>query len=180
MTRGTGPMTLPFPWTSPGPGWVPWPWNFIYNPRNLLYLSGRSRFQFSIRDWARHNKTGRLKPGTSTSDTWCISETRLGKSTHISMISNSVTHLQSYTNSAIADIAGNSAPISRYLRSIADASTSSADVSAPSADIVASNDECFMMFHNVLRVFHDVLLVVDDVLRCITMFYMCSMMFYYV
>ena len=33
---------------------------------------------------------------------------RFGKSTHISMISNSVTHLQSYTNSAIAD---NSAPI---------------------------------------------------------------------
>ena len=37
---------------------------------------------------------------------------RFGKSTHISMISNSVTHLRSYTNSAIADIAGNSAPIS--------------------------------------------------------------------
>ena len=28
------------------------------------------------------------------------------------MISNSVTHLRSYTNSSIADIAGNSAPIS--------------------------------------------------------------------
>ena len=38
--------------------------------------------------------------------------TRFGKSTHISMISNSVTHLRSYTNSAIADIAENSAPIS--------------------------------------------------------------------
>ena len=34
---------------------------------------------------------------------------RFGKSTHISMISNSVTHLQSYNNSAIANIAGNSA-----------------------------------------------------------------------
>ena len=34
---------------------------------------------------------------------------RFGKSTHISMISNSVRHLRSYTNSAIADIAGNSA-----------------------------------------------------------------------
>ena len=32
---------------------------------------------------------------------------------HISMISNSVTHLRSYTNSAIADIAGNSAPSPR-------------------------------------------------------------------
>ena len=37
---------------------------------------------------------------------------RFRKSTHISMISNSVRHLRSYTNSAIADIAGNSAPIS--------------------------------------------------------------------
>ena len=48
-------------------------------------------------------------------------ERRSGKSTHISMISNSVTHLRSYTNTTIADIAGNSAqaPIlteSRYLR----------------------------------------------------------------
>ena len=33
---------------------------------------------------------------------------RFGKSTHISMISNSVTHLQRYTNFAIADITGNS------------------------------------------------------------------------
>ena len=41
-----------------------------------------------------------------------LSVGRFGKSTHISMISNSVTHLWSYTNSAIADIAGNSAPIS--------------------------------------------------------------------
>ena len=40
---------------------------------------------------------------------------RSGKSTHISMISNSVTHLRSYTNTAIVDIAGNSAraPISK-------------------------------------------------------------------
>ena len=39
---------------------------------------------------------------------------KFGKSTHISMISNSVTHLQSYTNTAIADIARNfaRAPIS--------------------------------------------------------------------
>ena len=106
------------------------------------------------------------------------------------MISNSVTHLRCYTNSAIADIAGNSAPISPVtlrdrrvsassadiiasndLRVIADVAapnadvfTSSADVSASSADIVASNHECFMMFHNVLRVFHDVLPVVHDVL----------------
>ena len=35
-----------------------------------------------------------------------------GKSTHICMVSNSVTHLRSYTNSTIADIAGNSEPMS--------------------------------------------------------------------
>ena len=42
--------------------------------------------------------------------------TRFEKNTHISLISNSVTHLQSYINTAIADIAGNSAlaPMSPY------------------------------------------------------------------
>ena len=41
---------------------------------------------------------------------------RSGKNTHISMISNSVTHLQSYTNTAIANITRNStrAPISSH------------------------------------------------------------------
>ena len=41
-----------------------------------------------------------------------VTADRFGKSTHISIIRNSVTHLRSYTNSSIADIAGNSAPIS--------------------------------------------------------------------
>ena len=36
----------------------------------------------------------------------------LEKSTHISMISNSVTHLRSYTNTTITDIAKNSSLIS--------------------------------------------------------------------
>ena len=56
------------------------------------------------------------------------------------MISNSVTHLRSYTNSAIADIAENSAPISPVTPR--DRRRRRADVSASSADIVASNDEC--------------------------------------
>ena len=76
------------------------------------------------------------------------------------MISNSVTHLRSYANSAIADIAKNYAPISpvtpRELRAIADVAAPNADVSTSSADIIASNEECFMMFHNVLLVVHDV------------------------
>ena len=41
-----------------------------------------------------------------------LSGNLFGKSTHISMISNSVTQLRSYANSAIADIAENSAPVS--------------------------------------------------------------------
>ena len=40
-----------------------------------------------------------------------LPEVRFGKSTHISMISNPVTHLQSYTNSSIIDIARNCADI---------------------------------------------------------------------
>ena len=66
---------------------------------------------------------------------------RFGKSTHISMISNSVAHLQSYTNSAIG---GNSTPTlpltPRDRRTIAARPAPSADVSASSAQIVASND----------------------------------------
>ena len=46
-------------------------------------------------------------PEVSVSSTMALG--RFGKSTHISMISNSVTHLWSYSNSAIA---GNSEPIS--------------------------------------------------------------------
>ena len=96
------------------------------------------------------------------------------------MISNSVTHLWSYTNSAIAE---NSAPIlpvtlrdrkrrradvsassndvsasstdivaSNDLRAIADVAAPNTDVPKSSADIVASNDDYFMMFHNVLSV----------------------------
>ena len=100
---------------------------------------------------------------------WFMTVGRFGKSIHISMISNSVTHLRSYTNSAIADIAGNSARSQTTprdnvsasstdivalndLRAIADVAAPNADVSASSADIVASNDDCFMMFHNVLSV----------------------------
>ena len=69
------------------------------------------------------------------------------------MISNSVTHLPSYTNSAITDIASNSAiadvsassadiVASNDLRAIADVAASNAVISTLSADIVASNDEC--------------------------------------
>ena len=42
---------------------------------------------------------------------WHLVASRSGKNTNISMIGNSVTHLRSYTNTAIADIARNSVPI---------------------------------------------------------------------
>ena len=78
--------------------------------------------------------------------------TRSLKNTRISRICNSVTHLRSYTNYAIAGITGNSAL--------------GADIAAPSiTNIVASNGEslniswcstmfyecfrCFMIFYNV-------------------------------
>ena len=68
---------------------------FVQHP-SQIFLPGRELLQSPFRTefsmWSRSH--------------------RFGKSTHISKISNSVTHLRSYTHSAIADIAGNSAPIS--------------------------------------------------------------------
>ena len=60
---------------------------------------------------------------------------RSGKNTHISRISNSVTHLKSYSNSAIANIAGNSLP--------------SVDISAPSAGIAAASFHVSLLTANV-------------------------------
>ena len=82
--------------------WIPvWP--------PLLYITSSQPITGSQPLWRhscyvqRHCLTGTLEEPRSA---------RFGKSTHISMISNSVTHLRSYTNLAIAYIAGNSAPIS--------------------------------------------------------------------
>ena len=123
---------------------------------------------------------------TTSHMTWNNSPSlRFGKSTHISMISNSVTHLRSYTNSAIAFIAGNSASISpvtpcdcqrlrnerrrlcieRRYRHIEWRVFH--DVSQCFKSVwwcFTSGSRCFTMYHNVLLVFHDVLL-------CLTMFY---------
>ena len=83
---------------------------------------------------------------------------RSEKNTHISMVSNSVRHLRSYTNTAIANIDRNSVPgtdIAMPSASIvvlstnvtagalnADVTALSTDVPASSADIVTSNGEC--------------------------------------
>ena len=94
------------------------------------------------------------------------------KSTRMSIISNSVTHLRSYTNTAIADIARNSAraPMS------------------PHRVLISSH------WMASVRVFHDVSQCFKSVSWCFTsgswcfnsgswcftMFYKCFMMFYYV
>ena len=97
------------------------------------------------------------------------------------MISNSVTHLRSYTNSTIVDIAGNSAQtrcgehrclhIERRHRHI--------EWRVFERFMIFRNvSECFMMFHNVLRVFHDVLLVVHDILLVVHEVLQCLMMYH--
>ena len=117
---------------------------------------------------------------------WILLQYLFGKSTHISMISNSVTHLRSYTNSAIADIAGNSArapmspcrsPMSPRRSPMSPHRAPIANVSTSSADIVASNGGV-RVFCDVLRVFHNVLLVVRDVLRRFTMYHNVLQVFY--
>ena len=45
---GPGQWPCLFPLPHQVQGHFPWPWNFIYNPWKLLYLSGWSWFQFSI------------------------------------------------------------------------------------------------------------------------------------
>ena len=207
-------------------GHFPWPWNFIYNPRNLLYLSGRSWLEFSIRglmgQWTnsnirrtvtdrpflhvnmskrtfnpkkknpygatvlrvqgldRHWESGKdiyyfhihgvySKISNRNNEFCCLhrniylSEDRFGKSTHISMISNSVTHLRSYTNSAITK---NSPPISpgtprerRYHRIEWQVFC---DVSQCFKG--GSGSRCFMTFHDVSQCF-------TRVSWCFTMFF---------
>ena len=94
------------------------------------------------------------------------------------MISNSVTHLWSYTNSAIADIAGNSAPISqetprerrccRAERQCCRAKRRCLRIERRYHCIERRVFECFVMFHNVLRVFHDVSQCFKSVSWCFT------------
>ena len=60
---------------------------------------------------------------------------RSGKNTYISRISYSVTHLKSYSNFAIANIAGNSLP--------------SVDIAAPSAGIATASFHVYLLTANV-------------------------------
>ena len=118
-----------------------------------------------------------------------VPRVRFGKSTHISKISNSVTHLWSYTNSAIAGNSARSptsprrAPTSRIERRCLRIERPPRDRRCRYPKRRRLHIECryrcikLRVFHNVLRVFHYVLLVVHNVLRCITMFHMCFMLF---
>ena len=75
---------------------------------------------------------------------------RSGKSTHISMISNSVTHLRSYTNTAIADIAENYAlisPVTAYNRRRRRNDIETSKLRSLHIELrYRRNVECFMMF----------------------------------
>ena len=101
------------------------------------------------------------------------------------MMSNSVTHLRSYTNSTIADIDGNSVPISPVtprdrrrlcierrrlrierdivasndLRAIADVAAPNADLSTSSADVYASSADIVVSNDKCFMMFHNVLSV---------------------
>ena len=129
--------------------------------------------------------------------------TRFGKSAHFSIISNSVIHLRSYTNSAIA---GNSAPISQLTprdrqRRCAERQHRRIEsryrrIEWPPLDRCAKRRrlriECrcrrieWRVFH-VSQCFNSVSLCFTSGSWCFTsgslciiMFYMCFMMFYYV
>ena len=130
-----------------------------------------------------------------------VKHNRFGKSTHISMISNSVTYLRSYTNSTIAENSTLISPetprdrrrrrterrslcIERRYRRI---EWSLRDRSAKRRCLRIEHRHRrieWRVFHNVLRVFHDVLLVAHDVLimvhdvsQCFTCVSWCFTMF---
>ena len=107
------------------------------------------------------------------------SSTRFGKSTHISMISNSVTHLRSYTNSAIADIAENStrSQTSPHRALISLHWMTSVWVFHDASQCFKSVSWCFT---SGSWCFTSGSWCFTSGSWCITMFYMCFMMFYYV
>ena len=93
-----------------------------------------------------------------------IFQSRFLKSTHISIISNSVTHLRSFTNSAIA---GNSAR---------------SPMSPHRAPISSHRMMSVLVFHGILQCFKSVSWCFASGSRCFTMYhcFTCLMMFYYV
>ena len=98
------------------------------------------------------------------------------------MISNSVKHLRSYTNTAIADIAGNS-PRSRISPPRRLRIERRKPPMSPHLAPISSYQMSVRLFHDVSQCFKSVswcFTSVHDVLRCITMFDKCFMMFYYV
>ena len=124
----------------------------LYNPSNLLYLSGRSWFQFSI--WA----AAQPRP-------------RCGKSNHISMISNSITHRRSYTNSTITDIAAKISTETAREHRCRRAECRCLRINSRYLRFEWWVFECFMMFHNLLRVFHYVsqcFMKFHDISQCFT------------
>ena len=137
-----------------------------------------------------------------------LSEVRFGKSTHISTISNSATHLRSYINSVITVMDGNSAPISpvtphdrwrrraecrrllierRYRRIEWPRYRRRRCPKRRSLHIERrlerSSAGIIASNDDCFMMFHNVLSVswcFTSGSQCFTMFYMCFMMFYYV
>ena len=154
--------------------YIEFAWNYVRFNSNDNYFMRFTHLQKSP------NYTNKSLNYFTVGDSWIPvwSGDRFGKSTHISMINNSVTHLRSYTNSAIADIAENSAPISpvtprdrwslrierQYRRIEWRVFHDVSQCFKSDSWCFTSGSRCFTMYHNVLHVFHYVLL-------CLTMFY---------
>ena len=102
---------------------------------------------------------------------------RSGKNTHIIMISNSVTHLQSFTNTAIAEIAKNADGAPETPRGMPE--------TPRWAPLLAHRAQHrwwlpleTRLFYEFFTVFHDVLQCFTSVSQCFMMFHKCFMMFY--
>ena len=85
------------------------------------------------------------------------------------MISNSATHLQSFTNTTIAENAGNTTPST-------DIATMGVAIATPIVVVIEASIvlQCFTMyckFYDVLRIFHDDLQVFHAVLQSVSQYF---------
>ena len=85
-------------------GHFPWPWNLIYNPQNLLYLSGRSWFQFSMRAatwyWSLE------APGRQAANIVCIHEWSKIQYVNKSIVKRSLIGLLRWVIGPLVDLSG--------------------------------------------------------------------------
>ena len=105
----------------------------------------------------------------------------MGKNSYISRISNSVTHLRRYTNTAMESpsIARNAALVGQYCRTgrqycctwhpylHIERRYRHIDVTTVGADIGASNGECFTMFYKYFMMYYECFKTFTNVLQCL-------------